>query len=358
MANTTGTSEAATTEVRVKGTEDAKVRVYPPHYWEYDALKLYYNGKGDCSIDNNAAAAYKKKATAPLTYVTELQSDLITLGYLTGEKADGYYGGKSQRSVLRFQRHAKRVYRMKGGKPDDVSPSEAFAGKVDGICDAETAKEIRKWIEKEWKIPVGRFPATPVVGGKLREDAAVEWNTLVATITALGGTLEGPYGDTLRPLRKTSKVGTSGYSFHYCGRAVDINQNLGNKRYFCTKDPSGEHMYWRIWCLTALQDGSQGVRKEAGDIKAWDFGGKKEYKNRAGYYLDLTSAIESNSKFRRIKSQRGWENSYNKTEWWHFQYSVDIQETFQDELELVGFTEDDIRGRGWSTDAELDHKPG
>ena len=66
----------------------------------------------------------------------------------------------------------------------------------------------------------------------------------------------------------------------------------------------------------------------------------------AGWYIDMTSMIEATGKFKRIPAQKGFDDStktdakqlgdrYNKTEWWHFQYIVDIQATFQDEMELV-----------------------
>jgi len=89
----------------------------------------------------------------------------------------------------------------------------------------------------------------------------------------------------------------------------------------------------------------------------------------AGWYIDMTSMIEATGKFKRIPAQKGFDDStktdakqlgdrYNKTEWWHFQYIVDIQATFQDEMELIGVTEDELRSAGWAKDEELDHKPG
>ena len=84
----------------------------------------------------------------------------------------------------------------------------------------------------------------------------------------------------------------------------------------------------------------------------------QEYDIPAGYYVDMTALIESTSKFERIKAQKGWNGSYNNTEWWHFQFRLDKQETFSDELELVGYTEAQLRTAGWSTNAHLDHKPG
>ena len=342
------------------GTTNATVVAYPPNYWEYDKLSLNVN-----DLDDDGAKKYKKKATAPLSYIKTLQSDLVTLGYLKSGSPDGFYGGGTKRAVLRFQRHAGRVYRMIGASSTaaDVAKADVFSHAVDGVCDQDTAKEVRKWITNGWVNPVGRFPKTAlsVAGSSLRQDAAAAWEVLITSVTNAGGTLAGPYDSAPRGLSKTSKDGASNYSFHYAGRAVDINQDLGggkNQRYWIAKDPSGSDLYWRIWCRTDKQDGTQGVQKKKGDVKCWDFSDKKEYDIKAGYYVDLTDLMTSSGTYERIKAHSNWATNYNGTEWWHFQYVPDKQATFEDELELFGYTEQKIRDAGWSTDAELDHAPG
>jgi hypothetical protein len=107
-----------------------------------------------------------------------------------------------------------------------------------------------------------------------------------------------------------------------------------------------------------LQDGTQGTKQTKGSVKCWDFAGKKEFDIKEGFYLDLTAAIQASGKFERIKAHDDWETNYNGTEWWHFQYNVDKQATFEDELELSGKSEAQIRTAGWATDADLDHAPG
>lgn len=76
------------------------------------------------------------------------------------------------------------------------------------------------------------------------------------------------------------------------------------------------------------------------------------------YYVDLTDLIEASGKFERIKAQGGWQFAYNKTEWWHFQYKLDKQATFLDEMELIGYSEQKLQSCGWQTPALLDHAPG
>lgn len=361
----------------------------PKEYWKDGTLNLYFKDVKDCSLDDHGSKKYKKKATVPGNPVKDLQKDLIALGYLESGSDDGYFGRGCARAVTRFQRHAGRVYRIgQDKKPCDVSASEVFSGKADGVCNQATATEVRKWIDKKWILPCGRFQIKEKVWGtrydeggklitgkiKLREDIFDAWDKVITHVHSLGGTLEGPYGDSHRVLQKMAKVGTSGYSFHYSARAVDINQDFTKtssygpkgkddkikvqRRYFIQKEDVGDKVFWRILCWAEKQDGTQGFLIDSKTKSHWGFlEGKDSYVPK-GYYIDLTAEIESTGDFERIKAITGWEGNSNKAEWWHFQYAKDKQATFSDELELIGFTEKKIRESGWETDAALDHCPG
>ena len=279
-----------------------------------------------------------------------LNDDLITLGYLDS-------GGVPARAVTRFQRHAKRVYR-KTASGESVQEIPVYAGPEDGIARQDTLDEISRWLLKGFRVPLGYFRVSPLNSwGTLREDAAQAWLALMPRIEELGGTIDGPYGDTKRPLMKTISAGASKFSFHICGRAVDLNQGLGNIRYYPVEEPQGTRMWWRIYCKTADQTGVQGKKIEAGSISYHDFFTHQETPIPAGYYLDLTKEIESGGLFERISAQSGWEQKTQKSEWWHFQWVPEKQKTFQDECELVGMPEKELRASGYS-DFDLDHSPG
>ena len=292
-----------------------------------------------------------------LVNVPDVLNKLVTIGYL--QRTSGSIDATATRAITRFQRHAARAYRM---PPPDESYGALFTGKPTGIIDVATANHVDRWIARGWRLPVGRFPLVAIPqGGKLRADAASAWATICGLVALGGGTLEGPYGDTTRPVRPNSKVGASRYSFHYSGRAVDINQKLAggsHQRYWVAKEVVSGNTYWRIYCKTTNQDGTQGGQYSKGQVRCYSFTQWQEYDIPAGYYIDMTSVIESTRTFERIKAQTNWVHSYNKTEWWHFQYALDKQETFSDELELIGFSESRLRTAGWSSDVQLDHKPG
>lgn len=285
---------------------------------------------------------------------------LASIGYLLPEDAMNH--ARVARAIKRFQRHAARPYRL---PQPDASGADLFRGTATGICDPLTASELIKWVEKKWRVPVGRFQLRTIQCGsgtvRLRPDAAAAWERLVSVADARGATLRGLYGDSARAVRPTSKPGTSRYSFHYCGRAVDIPQEYTgsqNHRYFVSPEPIGGHQFWRIYCKTERQDGSQGTLLKKGQVKHYSFGEQAEHPIPEGHYVDLTDLIESTNAFERIKAQDGWGSHYNKAEWWHFQFVLDRQPTFLDEMELVGYSESDLRRAGWNTDAMLDHAPG
>ena len=291
----------------------------------------------------------------------KVQTDLVTLGYLPAGGADGKWGPGSKRALKRFKRRARSGYRIStAGKPADCGLADAFKEVGDESVTQLTLDEIAKWLSRAWKAPLGRFSITGIGNGKLRQDVADAWVALIASVKGHGGTIEGPYGDTMRALGKAKKAGASSFSFHIVGRAIDLKQELTNRpnrRYYVAKDFSGGAASWRIYCTTQDQDGSQGTKYEKGKVEYWDFVDKKNIKIPEGYYVDLTDEIEKGGLFERIPAQAGWEGTYNKTEWWHFQWKRDKQETFQDECELVGISEEALRNAGYS-DADMDRKPG
>ena len=292
-----------------------------------------------------------------------LQADLITLGYLPKGGDDGNFGKVSTRALKRFQRHAGRPYRVHAvsGLPADVVPDLTFKGLPEGRADDATRAEIKKWLDNQWKLPLGRFAFKKVGDFTLREDVADAWLAVSARVKALGGTVEGPYGDSKRGLGKAKKVGASSFSFHIVGRAIDLQQALANpkgRRYYIVRDAdSSARDTWRLYCKTSNQDGTQGKLHEKGALSCQSFNPSSSFDIPLGYYIDLTAEIEKNGVFERISAQGGWDTDYNKTEWWHFQYALDKQLTFQDECELVGISEAAMKKAGY-TDSDMDHKPG
>lgn len=341
----------------------------PLPYFEEEKLLLQ---KG--SIDTVGAKKSGKKATVPGTQVSDLQRDLVTLGYLQSKDVDGIFGGGLTRALSRFQKHAQRSYRMKGETSDD-EPKPVFAGRTDGVCEPATAAEVQRWVGKGWVLPLNRFPIVPIVGGKLRQDAAKQWVSAITYAESKGAQIPTRYGDTTRNVTAgfVTTGGNSRFSHHYTGRAVDLSQEEAGwvaaekrqGRWFVVKESLGGNTYWRIWCRTKSQDGTQGTEINPATpgvtakvtTKYYSFYEKKEKDVPTGHYVDLSSIFLQFS-FDRIPAHGDWKTNPKGQEWWHFFYNVDLQPTFLDEMELRGVSEKVLRSAGWNSDKDLDRKPG
>jgi hypothetical protein len=304
--------------------------------------------------------------------VEQLQRTLGYLGYIPPQLITGFPDSITERAVLRFKRHASRPYRISpAGAPQDVwSPEQRFTGEIDPALTEHTVLEMRRWIEQGWKLPLGRFkfeslaeegkPASYALRwAMLREDAAKLWKSAMREAQQRGATLSEPYGDTQRPLGYDRKEGVSRTSFHIAGRAVDVNQRFGHgraQRYYLSPEERDGRMYFRLYCLTTLQNGSQGALIEEGKVRCWRAGLRSELFIPRGWYVDLTALLES-VHFERIAAHEHWEKYDIYSEWWHYQYNVDKQPTFLDECELVGIGEKRLADARYTIE-EMDQEPG
>lgn len=330
--------------------------------------------------------------------VLKLQRVFIHLGYLAPGSDTGVVDAETSRAMLRFKRHARRAYRHSSvsGAFEDLPPGLRFQGPVDDRLDDLTLLEIRQWVERGWDLPVGRFRFMSLTEGEarpnpryrwsiLREDVARNWRGLMLEVQAQGASVDGPYGDTRRKAGLNQPDGASPRSFHIPGRAIDLNQSLARpdraQRYFIVPEQSNGRTFWRILCRTEKQDGSQGRYHAEGSHLCWNYVPRmvwmrrlrlrdpepgvlppearemSRYKLPSGYYLDLTEYLETAGRFERVAAHPGWETNYRRTEWWHYHYAIEKQETFLDECELVGITEDRLLAAGYSR-LDLDRRPG
>jgi len=291
----------------------------------------------------------------------QIERAMRAFGYLRQDQdSDAMF----ERAFGRFTRHLGRPYRVSPlGAPEDVAP--VHCSSVESMI-----FEIKQWAERGWRVPVGRFKfaslaekgqaaSTSLRWSILREDAAVDWRAAMKDAEARGATLAEPYGDTYRPLGFSQKDGTSHRSFHMCGRAVDLNQAFAmgvEPRYFVSAERDRGQTYFRLLCRTVKQDGAQGRYYQAGAAAWYMRWAGRHWPLAAGWYVDLTDLLAS-AHFERVAAQPDWEHHNNRAEWWHYQYSVDKQETFLDECELVGMSEAHLLATGYSIE-EMDKRPG
>lgn len=115
-------------------------------------------------------------------------------------------------------------------------------------------------------------------------------------------------GDVFRSSGFTSKKdGVANRSNHKTGRAFDYDQ--GSKYIVIEKDPVGNKMYFRTYIICAKQDGSLGQKRTVKDYRGHSF---------SGFCIDFTELAFRHG-FTRIPAWNGWQNSYNRREFWHYE---------------------------------------
>ncbi len=105
----------------------------------------------------------------------------------------------------------------------------------------------------------------------------------------------------------SSKDGVANRSWHKTGRAFDYDQT--NKAVIYVSQPKKGKQYFRTYLMCAKQDGTQGRKVSVRDFR----GGSAN-----AYLFDFTEAAEALG-FSRIPAWNGWQKSYNRREFWHYE---------------------------------------
>ncbi|HEX7334111.1 MAG TPA: peptidoglycan-binding domain-containing protein [Pyrinomonadaceae bacterium] len=112
------------------------------------------------------------------------------------------------------------------------------------------------------------------------------------------------FGDMMRPKGfTTNQPGVSNKSRHKCGDAFDYNQS--DPRLVVVRDPRNGVTYFRTFLRCEKQDGTQG------ELMSPNGGSAK-------FYVDFTSIAEAFG-WHRIRAQAGWQQTWKKREFWHYQ---------------------------------------
>lgn len=117
-------------------------------------------------------------------------------------------------------------------------------------------------------------------------------------------------GDIFRPADYVSgKDGVANRSWHKTGRAFDYDQT--NRSLVVASEVKAGKQYFRTYLFCRKQDGSEGFKKVVRDYR----GG-----SASGYLFDFTAAAAA-AGFDRIPAWRGWQDHYNRQEFWHYQFT-------------------------------------
>ncbi len=269
--------------------------------------------------------------------VRTLQENLKMLGY--GPRvADGDFGEKTEDAVIRFQE------------------SEGLL--ADGVVGTRTQEAIEKALrehvleqmspgvdsveEHPGRLPFVRVPADVYRDGYdrffLREDVAQVYKRVRAEVLEAGGKITS--SGAKRSLNATVSPSRSATSFHYTGRAFDLQvgsgmESPGRDPYVIVGD--GE----RSWRVYARAPGGKPM-----ELKGVTYKSRKRGRKVSGNFLDLTALLDKHG-FKRIRARKSFFNdgTWLGAEWWHFQYEKGLEprvSTFGDELLRV-YSEDTLR---------------
>lgn len=120
-------------------------------------------------------------------------------------------------------------------------------------------------------------------------------------------------GDIFRPANFTSsKDGVANRSWHKTGRTFDYDQE--SKYLVIVSEPRGGKQFFRTYLICAQQDGSLGEKKTLRDMRGF---------TKTSYVFDFTQSAEAVG-FQRIPAWNGWQRSYNRREFWHYQFDAGL----------------------------------
>jgi len=265
--------------------------------------------------------------------VKNVQEILSNLAYNPGY-IDGIFGEKTELAVTQFQEdHNLYADGVVGSNTWNALVS-ALKTHIDEQNYPINQPSIMNWV---------RVPADKYNNGFrhffLREDAAKAYLKVREVVVEAGGILTS--SGAKRSLTGSINASRSATSFHYTGRALDLNVGSGMEN--PKKDPfvavSDGNRYWRVY---ARADGGEEM-----ELDAITYNSRKKGRKITGKFLDLTALFEAEGFF-RIKARRTFflAGSYIGAEWWHFQYETGLIEgesTFGEEL-LKIYTEDQLVG--------------
>lgn len=116
-------------------------------------------------------------------------------------------------------------------------------------------------------------------------------------------------GDVFRSADfRSKKDGVALRSWHKTGRAFDYDQT--SNAFILDSEIKNGKQYFRTYLKCADQTGKQGTKRTLRDFfRKFHF---------TGYVFDFTAAAESLG-FTRVPAWSGWQRSYNRREFWHYQ---------------------------------------
>lgn len=183
--------------------------------------------------------------------------------------------------------------------------------------------------------PADKFNGKGNSGTVMRTDIAQFYNDFYKEVHDLGGIVTSSGGRRL--LTGKASPNRSKKSFHYVGRAFDLNLDSGMQDpetdpYVIQQDLQANRC-WNVWCRSTLDVDSllkkiYGSKISGGKmtIEGWYMEGRTPMvKEVNGIFFSLTDVALKHG-FKRIQARRSFFKAGNLqgAEWWHFQNDVGL----------------------------------
>lgn len=147
------------------------------------------------------------------------------------------------------------------------------------------------------------------------------------------------FGDVMRAKTFTTTApGVSNTSRHMCGDAFDFDQT--EKRLIVVQEPRGSHMYFRSYLRCIKQDGTQGELLSLQNTAP-------------NYYCDFTNIAEALG-WHRIRAQSGWQQTWKKREFWHYQMTEGY--SYEEAMKLLYTNPHNVQLQPELTDVRLNDR--
>lgn len=151
-----------------------------------------------------------------------------------------------------------------------------------------------------------------------------------AVLQKTGQDYLGDLEDVFWGLDRVPEPGQERRNWHMTGRAFALNRNLiygFPSPLEIVREDVGPYTYWRVYVRAAVQNGQLGeplrqmpwdfTARTAGDVQAYDEGGRLRGFIPSGYYVDLTQLAEDYG-WQRLPADRTWRYNFGGVLFWEF----------------------------------------
>jgi len=277
--------------------------------------------------------------------VKKLQKGLNALGHNSG-RPDGIFGNGTEDAVEDFQER-NDLYPDGIFGPASMEKYDAAllaAGHGDLAFQPPPSKTIDPVEPDDGLMDWVRVPADKYGNGfdcfQLREDVAEIYRGIYDYVHERGGLITS--SGARRPLVTSAGAGMSRKSFHYVGRALDLNiysgmQDPVDDPYIVVK--VGDTRRWEVWAKVRNNhvQAPKAHEVEVVTLEACTWkDGKLRFTKWTGKAINLTKLFMG-AGFSRIRGRKSFftGGAYIGAEHWHFQYTADLvkgENTFGEEL--------------------------